>query len=948
MRQSYLLRSVTGLLLAVAVSIGFLFFLPQGGKTVKADEFTRSVGNVVYTCDTTSYTAYVTGLADAFDDTVLEIPDKINVYVGFDNNNHAPIFKDFKVASFGINSSDTYEKFDATDAQLAKITTLLIGTSVNQFGNTAIGSYNSAFCRMTALEKITVAEGNANFSSRSGVLFSKDGTKLLRCPYNYNYNSLLGYAIYSIPNDVTDIGDYAFTGCRLTSLVIPESVTTIGNFAFYGTVPISMVIPGNITSIGTNALGFVGTPAHASAKKDFLIIGNGNSSALVDYAKASHVGVKFQFYPLKGTAKFNISANETLEAYIDVKAGTAGVFGYSGTSTSVAIPDHFEIKNANGETVYDLVTTVGCSQKTLLEGFKNVQTITLGKEIENVLSQVFDTCTSLKKIVADPDSPYFKTVDGGILYSKDGKTLVRCPLAWDSAVTVKDGCTALGQYAFNKCGQVQAVKLPDSLKSVGTYGISQSGIKELVIPDSVDTLTSSSFCLNDSLTTVVLGKGIKTIPVALFFSCKKLEKVVFTETALDSIGGLAFTGTALKSVFVPSKVGSVGFVALGNDPDGNLVDGFTIYGIDTDDNALKTFVEDHNSGSSDAKFKFVPIHKIKLTASDGKAEFTSNNAMGNWIVEGEKVTIKATPASGYVFKSWTVSKGNVKLASATSASTAFTAGKADVEISAVFEKSAAKGDIKLDKSMLTVKCGTSSTLKATVVNGNNVKVTWKSSDTKIATVDANGKIKTKMAGSVTITATAGGVKSASCKVTVLYKDVTNSKDFWFNPTNYLTAMNVVKGYDKQTKFKPANDCTRAQMVTFLYRLQGEPAPKSSTCKFKDVKSTDYFFKPVIWAVEQGITTGVSKTKFNPQGVCTRAQTVTFLWRMADKPEPSTNKCKFKDVKTKDYFYQPVIWASEMKIVEGYKDGTFKPQGKCLRRQMVTFLYKYDKFVNGKG
>ena len=137
-------------------------------------------------------------------------------------------------------------------------------------------------------------------------------------------------------------------------------------------------------------------------------------------------------------------------------------------------------------------------------------------------------------------------------------------------------------------------------------------------------------------------------------------------------------------------------------------------------------------------------------------------------------------------------------------------------------------------------------------------------------------------------------------------------------------------------------------MTFMYRLAGNPATKASTCNFEDVKSTDYFYKPVIWAVEQGITTGVSKTSFNPQGACTRAQTVTFLWRMAGKPEPGKNAKNFSDVKKTDYFYKATLWASDKKILAGYDDGTFKPQGKCLRRQMVTFLYKYDKYVNGKG
>ncbi|MBO4461100.1 MAG: S-layer homology domain-containing protein [Clostridiales bacterium] len=254
--------------------------------------------------------------------------------------------------------------------------------------------------------------------------------------------------------------------------------------------------------------------------------------------------------------------------------------------------------------------------------------------------------------------------------------------------------------------------------------------------------------------------------------------------------------------------------------------------------------------------------------------------------------------------------------------------------------------LTLNKTTAEIVCARSLTLKASLKNSKE-KITWKSSNTKIATVDANGKVTAKMAGNVSITASAAG-KSATCKVAVLYKDVTDKSEFWYTPTYYLTEKGVAKGYANQTEFRPANECSRAQMVTFLWRLQGEPAPKKNTCNFADVKTDDYFYKPVLWAVEKGITTGVSKTKFDPQGICTRAQTVTFLWRMAKKPDPKATSCKFKDVKKGDYFYKATIWASEMKIVAGYSDGTFKPQGKCLRRQMVTFLHKYDKYVNGKG
>ena len=254
--------------------------------------------------------------------------------------------------------------------------------------------------------------------------------------------------------------------------------------------------------------------------------------------------------------------------------------------------------------------------------------------------------------------------------------------------------------------------------------------------------------------------------------------------------------------------------------------------------------------------------------------------------------------------------------------------------------------IKLDKSNANVVCGKNLTLKATVT-GSKGTIIWKSSDSKVAGVDKNGKVTGKTAGTVTIYAAVSGV-STTCKVTVLYKDVTNSKDFWYAPTNYLTANGVVKGYDKQTKFKPANVCTRAQMVTFIWRLQSEPAPLAKTCKFKDVKKTDYFYKACIWGNENHIVEGYKDGTFGPQIVCARKHAVTFLWRLANKPAPKTKTNKFKDVKKGDYFYEAVLWASEKGIVAGYKDNTFKPSGYCLRRQMVTFLYKYDKFINNKG
>ncbi len=335
-----------------------------------------------------------------------------------------------------------------------------------------------------------------------------------------------------------------------------------------------------------------------------------------------------------------------------------------------------------------------------------------------------------------------------------------------------------------------------------------------------------------------------------------------------------------------------------------------------------------------ATFKKID-YKVSINAGkNGKA--TVSAATANY---GDKITVTSVPDKGYEVDSITVNGNAIK-------GNTFSMPAKDVTVKVTFKKTVAKVTLTLDKTSAKIVCGSTQTLKATLKNSSS-KISWKSSDSKIASVDSNGKITAKQAGKVTITASAAGV-SAACTVQVLFKDVVNEKDFWFTPTYYLVNKGVVKGYDNQTLFKPTNDCSRAQMITFLWRLQGEPAPKSSTNKFKDVKSSDYFYKASIWAVEQGITTVPSDKKFNPLGICTRAQTVTFLWRMAGKPEPKKGINKFSDIKSSDYFYKATLWANEMKIVSGYDDGTFKPQGNCTRRQMVTFLYKYDKYVNGKG
>ena len=148
---------------------------------------------------------------------------------------------------------------------------------------------------------------------------------------------------------------------------------------------------------------------------------------------------------------------------------------------------------------------------------------------------------------------------------------------------------------------------------------------------------------------------------------------------------------------------------------------------------------------------------------------------------------------------------------------------------------------------------------------------------------------------------------------------------------------ITNGTSKTT-FSPNNSCTRAQAVTFLWRAAGSPEPTRTDNPFNDVPSDAYYTKAVLWAVEQGITNGTGKTSFSPSAACTRAQIVTFLWRMHDQPAASASG-GFTDVPSYAYYAGAVAWAVEQGITNGMSKTTFAPSSNCTRAHIVTFLWR---------
>ena len=161
--------------------------------------------------------------------------------------------------------------------------------------------------------------------------------------------------------------------------------------------------------------------------------------------------------------------------------------------------------------------------------------------------------------------------------------------------------------------------------------------------------------------------------------------------------------------------------------------------------------------------------------------------------------------------------------------------------------------------------------------------------------------------------------------------------FYFDPVEWAVEKGITTGAT-ETLFDPEGQCLRAHVVTFLWRAAGSPEPTSTYNPFSDVTENDFFYKAVLWAVENGITNGTSATEFSPYKECNRAQVVTFLWRSQGEPE-STAEVTFTDVEEGQFYTTAVAWAVENEITNGMGDGTFGVEGICNRAQVVTFLYR---------
>ena len=319
---------------------------------------------------------------------------------------------------------------------------------------------------------------------------------------------------------------------------------------------------------------------------------------------------------------------------------------------------------------------------------------------------------------------------------------------------------------------------------------------------------------------------------------------------------------------------------------------------------------------------------------------------------GTEIRLSATPKTGYHFKEWEVISGGVTIKD-----DKFLMPNDNVEVRAIFEEDAPPAPTEF----IVTFDGNGGTPSVGSMTTTNRKLTSLPSASRRGSYSFDGWYTEKSGGTKITTAT---VFSANTTVYAHWayiggytppvrprpaEDVpakhpgfvdAPAGSYFYEAVMWAVENGITTGVSAN-RFDPNGVCTRAQAVTFLWRAAGSPAPRSRTMPFTDVPAGSYYYDAVLWAVENGITKGTSDTTFSPDDTCTRAQIVAFLWR-SEKSPAAGSRNPFADVKSTAYYADAVLWAVREDITKGTTSTTFSPDADCTRAQIVTFLWRCKK------
>ena len=841
----------------------------------------------------------------------------------------------------------------------AHLTKVMMSESVASIGE-------HAFDGCSSIASVTIPDGVASIGA-------------------YAFSGCQGLTAVTIGKGVADIGNYAFERClNLKGVTIPDGVASIGNGAFSSCENMTSAIIGeNVASIGDNAFADCKALVSVVIPKKVNAIGAGAFSRCPNLKRVYYIGAAEQWktVTIKGD---NAPLTSAAIHYSDVPIVAGGECGENLTWTL----DNGGVLTVSGSgrmgRYSDDYSGNPHQERPWQEYCDSITSVVIGQGVENIGSGAFYDCANLQS--ATLSNSVTSIADYG--FENCGKL---------NNIVIPNSVTYIGAFAFYGCNSLTdvnylgtkeewAVMASDPFKiareehcnepllnatihCTNGLGSDQSGVcgaegdgsnVKWTLEGSVMTISGTGAMkdfdtywdlpwrdLAPHIKTIAVLSGVTRIGNNAFEESGALTNVTIGD-GVASIGMNAFVYCYnLTSVTIPNSVATIENSAFRNCD--KLKD---VYYVGTAEQWNAVTIGEDNEKLTSATFHYA--HVVTFDPNGGVTSMKSKP-----VAPGLTYGVLPTPTrAGYAFDGWfTTASGGERITAETVANLTapqtlyahWTAAPGGTVGGSTFTPPSYR--IFLPANSMGGKIESS----ADVVNRGSMV-------TLSVTPDANYKlnsltVKDARNGQVTLNDNGNGQFTFSMPdsdVTVaaaFLEDNGGDKTSWENPftdvaqeTYYYDAVrwavenNITNGRTPTT-FGPGVSCTRAHAVTFLWRAAGSPAPTSSQNPFSDVSPSSYYCNAVLWAVENGITNGRTAATFDPNSGCNRGQIVTFLYRYANKTAKVDSR-NFTDVSQNSYYYDAVNWAAEAGVTLGTTATTFSPTRTCNRGQIVTFLYRY--------
>ena len=453
-------------------------------------------------------------------------------------------------------------------------------------------------------------------------------------------------------------------------------------------------------------------------------------------------------------------------------------------------------------------------------------------------------------------------------------------------LSLPEGMTRIGSHGFCNLSGVRELHLPETLETIELCAfIDCTALTALEIPDSVTLINDNAFMGCSGLETVKLSAALDSVNPAVFSSCTGLKEMDFPE-GMTEICEYAFNGcTGLQKLSFPSTMKEIGRRAFG------------------DCSSLEKLKLPNNLQS---------IGSLAFQGCTGLDSVTIPNSVET---VGSGAFMDCTGLREVILRN-----PNCLIGVADGRAQTSDSGE-DLKLSPGSVQSDSGENLVYDYQYAPYTLGTA---ENTIIYSKH--------DEALA---ETGEIEQdrKLSRYPETYAETYGYRFFPINT------FTDVKDGAYYQIAVAWAVgNKITGGTGGGKFSPSKTCTREQVVTFLHAAAGKPDPTLTECPFTDVKPGKYYYNAVLWALENKITGGTSATTFGVGKGCTREQVVTFLHKVSGSPEPSLTECAFTDVNPNKYYYKSVLWALENGVTSGMNATTFGVGKTCTRAQIVTFLY----------